>query len=50
MAGMAKPVLAVADHNPGTVAELEAALTRRFGAGYQVVASTDAAAVLARSG
>jgi thioredoxin reductase (NADPH) len=46
MAGLAKPVLAVADDNPGTVAELEAALTRRFGADYQVVASTDPAAVL----
>ncbi len=46
MAGRARPVLAVAAGEPGTVAELEAALRRRFGRDYQVLASTNAAAVL----
>jgi thioredoxin reductase (NADPH) len=41
-AAMAKPVLAVVDDEPGTVAELGTALRRRFGADYQVVASADA--------
>jgi thioredoxin reductase (NADPH) len=43
---MAKPVLAVVDENPATVAELQAALERRFGADYQVVPSTGVAAAL----
>jgi thioredoxin reductase (NADPH) len=46
MAEMAKPVLAVTADNPGTAAELGAALTRRFGSDYQVVASAGAAVAL----
>jgi hypothetical protein len=46
MAGTAKPVLAVAAGTPGAAAELQAALARRFGAHYQVVASARAAAAL----
>ncbi len=46
MAGTAKPVLAVVDDDPGAVAELQAALKRRFGGDYQVVASVGAAAGL----
>ncbi len=46
MAGRARPVLAVAVGEPGTAAGLEVALTRRFGADYQVVASADAAVAL----
>lgn len=50
MAGTAKPVLAVVNDNPTTVAELQAALTRRSGADCEVVASADAAAVLGALG
>jgi hypothetical protein len=46
MAGTAKPALAVAVGTPGAAAELQAALARRFGAGYQVVASASAVAAL----
>jgi thioredoxin reductase (NADPH) len=46
MPRMAKPVLAVAVGEPGAAAELAAALTRRFSADYQVVASAEAAGVL----